>query len=73
MFNQTRIYAKISNIGDKSLEKELVAYQRLQKLQGVAVPVCYGLFSVGTIGHMLLVKDMGRPIERFEILSEDQR
>lgn len=55
------------------LQAELLTYVMLSRLQGLAVPRCFGLFDVETLGHILLLEYCGQPIRTFDELSETQK
>lgn len=56
-----------------SLKAEFDIYQKLRDLQGSAIPRCFGLFEVETLGLLLLLEDCGRSLHSFHELSTAQR
>ena len=55
------------------LQAEYSVYQTLQRLQGSAIPRCYGFFHVEGPAYLLLTEDCGQSLETLDDLSLNQR
>lgn len=57
----------------KALRNEFELYTRLEKLQGRAVPVCYGFFERGPNWAILLLERCGTPCTSLHELKPQQK
>ena len=57
---------------DDSLGYEFNIYGILKKLQGSSIPRCYGVFTIRSTCHMLLLQDCGSPLKSFSGLKKGQ-